>query len=158
MRRPARPLPARSERGFTLVEMVIAILVLGVGLAGVMLAFGQVTRSSGDAAVRLQLLAIAEELMEEVQLQPYTPAANSAPAACARDLYNDLTDYDGYATSGYVCASDGSRLTALNGYSVAISVRVQALAGVAAAKRIVITVSRGGESLQLTGWRTDYAS
>jgi MSHA pilin protein MshD len=138
--------------------MVLAIVVLGVGLAGVLLAFNAVTRGSGDAAIRKQMLAIAEELMEEIQLKPYAPAANSAPAACARDSYNDVSDYHGYSTSGLICGLDGTALPALAGYSVNVTVIVTPLAAVAAAKRIRVTVSHGNEHLLLTGWRCDYAS
>ncbi|MEY4750878.1 MAG: hypothetical protein RIQ60_3092 [Pseudomonadota bacterium] len=147
-----------SQHGFTLIEMVLAIVVLGVGLAGVLLAFNAVTRGSGDAALRKQMLAIAEEMQEEIALKPYAPAPNSAPAPCARDSYNDLSDYDGYASSGQICALDGTPLPALAGYSVAVSVSATTLAGVAAAKKIVVTVSHGSDSLVLTGWRSDYAN
>jgi MSHA pilin protein MshD len=148
----------RAQRGVSLIELVLAIVVLGVGLAGVLTAFGAVTRGSGDAALRKQMLAIAEEMLEEIALKPYTPAPNAAAAPCARDTYNDVSDYAGYATSGQVCALDGTPLPALAGYSVAVSVTVAPLAGVAAAKRIVVTVRRGSDRLDLTGWRSDHAS
>lgn len=148
-----RPRP----RGFTLPEVVIAIVVLGVGLAGVLLALRTVARGSGDPVMHRQMQAIAQELMEEIQLKPYTPAANTAPAACARDTYNDVSDYHGYSCSG-MRTVDGTVIPALSGFSVSISVASGTLGGVAAAKRIVITVSNGGETLQLVGWRTDYAS
>lgn len=148
-----RPRP----RGFTLPEVIIAIVVLGVGLAGVLLALRTVARGSGDPVMHRQMQAIAQELMEEIQLKPYTPAANTAPAACARDTYNDVSDYHGYSCSG-MRTVDGTVIPALSGFSVSISVASGTLGGVAAAKRIVITVSNGGETLQLVGWRTDYAS
>ncbi|MBT9595333.1 MAG: type II secretion system protein [Vitreoscilla sp.] len=148
----------RREAGFTLVEMIVAIVILGVGLAGVMLAFSTAARASADPVVHQQMLAIAEEMMEEIQLKPYASASNSAPAGCARDTYNDVGDYQGYATSGQICTVDGVAIAELASYSVSVGVATGSLAGVAAARRITVTVSRGSDSLALTGWRTDYAS
>lgn len=155
---PVHRRTAPPQAGFTLVEMVIAIVVLGVGLVGVMSAFQLATRGSGDTAARKQLAALAEELMEEIQLKPYASASNSAPAACARNTYNDVADYAGYATTGKVCSLDGSPITALNGYSVAIRVSDATLADAVPAKRIEVSVSNASDSLTLTGWRTHYAA
>mgnify|MGYP000921015360 FL=1 len=148
----------RRQGGFTLVEMIVAIVILGVGLAGVMLAFSTAARGSADPVVHQQMLAIAEEMMEEIQLKPYASASNSAPAGCARDTYNDVSDYQGYATSGQICTVDGVAIAELASYSVSVGVAAGSLAGVAAARRITVTVSRGSDSFALTGWRTDYAS
>lgn len=148
----------RAQRGMTLVEAIIAIVVLGVGLAGVLLAFGTVARGSADPLVHKQMLAIAQEMLEEIQLKPYAPAANAAPAGCARDTFNDIGDYHGYASAGSICTVDGVAIAALAGYSVSVGVVPATLAGVAAARRITVTVGHGGASLALVGWRTDHAS
>ena len=146
------------QRGMTLIELMIAIIVIGVGLAGVLLAFNVVTRGSADPLVNQQMLAIAEEMLEEIQLKPYTAAANTAPAACARNTYNDVSDYNGYTSGGQVCTIDGTAIPSLAGYSVSVQVQTTALSGIAAAKRISVTVTRSGDSLILVGWRTDFAS
>ena len=147
-----------KQRGFTLIEMVLAIVVLGVGLAGVLIAFSTVARGSADPVVAQQMLAIAEEMMEEIQLKPYAVAANTAPAACARNTWNDVLDYNGYATSGQICTIDGTAIPSLAGYSVQVTVVAATLASVGAARRIDVTVTRGTSSFTLTGWRTDFAS
>jgi MSHA pilin protein MshD len=138
--------------------MIMAIVIIGVGLAGVALAFSAAIGRSADPVIHQQMLAIAEEMIEEIQLKPYTTAANSAPSGCARDTYNDVADYNGYATSGQVCTVDGVAVSALSGYSVSVGVATASLSGVGAARRISVTVTRGTQSLSLIGWRTDYAS
>lgn len=148
---------AAPARGFTLPEAILAIVVIAIGLSGLLLVFGRVARSSADPIVHQQMLAIAQELLEEIQLKPYAAAANAAPAGCARDSYNDLADYDGYASTG-ICTVDGVAIPALASYSVRASVAAGTLGGVAAARRITVTVSHAGESLSLVGWRTDFAS
>lgn len=153
----SKPPPARRHRGFTLPEALLAIVVLGVGLTGVLLAFNTTMRRGADPMLQLQMLAIAEGLMEEIQLKPFAAAANAAPTGCARDTYNNVADYDGYASTG-ICSVDGVAIPALAGYGVRVSVQAAALAGVAGALRITVTASQGSDSLQLVGWRTDYAA
>lgn len=144
-------------RGFSLVEMIVAIVILGVGMAGLLLTFSTVSRHNADPVIAKQMLALAEELMEEVMLKPYSDAVvNAAPSGCARDTYNDVSDYDNYATSGSVCDIEGTTIPSLNGYSVSIDVTVSALGGIAAAKKITVTVSHGSDSISLVSWRTAY--
>ena len=149
--------PVQHQRGFTLMEAVVAIVVIGVALAGVLLAVRESVHGSADPVVQRQLLAAAQQFMEEVQLKPWAAAANSAPAGCARDTFNDLLDYHGYSSSG-ICAVDGTAIPLLADYGVNITVAAGTLGGVAAARRITVTVTRGAQSVTLTGWRTDHAS
>lgn len=144
-------------RGFTLVEMIVAIVILGVGMAGLLLTFSTVSRHNADPVIAKQMQALAEELMEEVMLKPYSNAVvNAAPSGCARDTYNDVSDYDNYATSGSVCDIEGTTIASLNGYSVDIDVTVAALSGIADAKKITVTVSHGSDSIELVSWRVAY--
>ena len=150
-RRPTR------ARGFTLPEALLAIVVIGVGLSGVLLAFSTVSRNNADPVVRKQMMAIAQELLEEIQLKPYALAANSAAAGCARDTFNDVRDYDGYSSVGF-CTVDGVVISALSKFNFGVSVAAGTLGGVNAALKITVTVQNSGDTLQLVGWRTDYAS
>lgn len=150
--------PHTLPRGMALIEAMVAIVVVGVALAGLLLAVNTVISRSADPVVQRQLQAIAQEMLEEVQLKPYAVAANAAPLGCARGSFNDVSDYDRYATTAQICTVDGVPIAQLAGYSVQVAVGTATLLGVAEAKRIVVTVSRGTQSLSLVGWRTDYAS
>jgi len=148
----------RHQRGMTLIELVIAMVVIAIGLAGVLLAFSSVGAGSADPVVERQLQAVAEEMLEEISLKPFAAASNTPSAVCARNTFNDVADYNGYSSSGQICTIDGTAIPALAGYSVQVSVVSGTLAGVAGALKISVTVSRGSLSLTLVGWRTDYAS
>jgi MSHA pilin protein MshD len=60
------------QRGFTLIELIVFIVIVGVALTGVLSVLNQATRHSADPIIRKQALAIAEALLEEVILQPFT--------------------------------------------------------------------------------------
>jgi len=65
--------PGRSKSGgVTLIELVVFIVIVGVAMAGLFAAFNTITAASADPQVRKQVLAIAESLMDEVQLMPFT--------------------------------------------------------------------------------------
>jgi MSHA pilin protein MshD len=140
----------KRASGFTLVEMVIAIVIIGVGLAGVMLAFGVSTQGSANPLVQRQLLAVAEGLLEEALSKPYDPVAGGGGGGCAREAFNDVDDYNGYNQN--LCEIDGSAIPLLAGYRVSISVVAVSLGGVAA-KSVNVTATRGQDSLLLQGWR-----
>jgi len=72
------------SRGVSLVELIVSIVILSVAVAGVLAAMNMSVRTSVDPMVQKQALAIAEALMEEVQLQPFTYCdPNDANAATA---------------------------------------------------------------------------
>ena len=91
--------PDRS-RGVTLVELIVFIVIVGVAMAGLFAAFNTITAASADPQVRKQVLAIAEALMEEIQLKPFT--------YCDPDDTNAAT---ATSTAGCAVASNNENLT-----------------------------------------------
>ncbi len=57
----------RGERGFTLIEMVVATVILVLGVAGAVAAFGAVSRTSGLAAEYEQAALLAERHLAEAE-------------------------------------------------------------------------------------------
>jgi MSHA pilin protein MshD len=149
------------QAGVTLVEMIIAIVIIGVGLAGVIGALSRTTIFSAHPMVSKQLGAIAEGMLEEVLLQPFAPVANSGANtnACARNTFNDMRDYNGY-NSGTICDVDGTAVAGLGGYAVSVTVLPAGalIAGVPAADILVVnvTVTNATRNYVLTGWRTNH--
>ena len=76
----------RSQHGISLIEQLVFIVVVGVAVTGVLAVLNTTARASADTLTQKQALAIAEALLEEVQLQPFTYCdPDDANAATALD-------------------------------------------------------------------------
>jgi MSHA pilin protein MshD len=150
---------SKSVRGFTLIEMVVVITIISVSIAGAMSVFSRASFSSADPIVRKQLLVVAEEIMEEVQLKPYTDpyGRTKSITGCERSGIYQVDQYDAYETVGYICDVDGVHTADLDTYGLKITVGSTTLKGVGTALKITVKVTKGSESLTLVGWRLNYA-
>lgn len=184
-RRNTPALGRRHARGISLIELVIFIVAVSAALTGVLNVFIQATLNSADPLARRQALAIAESMLEEIQLMPFTfcdpDDANadtaSAAAACATlaeaggpeagetrfaaPQFDNVNDYHGYSMPTIVDITNNP-VPGLSGYSVSVSVAASALGSIGAASgdalRITVTVTGpNGTSVSLDGYRTRHA-
>ncbi len=159
------------QHGVTLVELIMFIVIVGVALAGALLVMNTVIRSA-DPLVQKQALAIAESLLEEVELMPFTFCdpndANAATAAaavvgaggCAATVeaigpeagetryavpvFDNVNDYAGFTMApGAILDVTGANI-GLAGYAAAINVAPAVLPGVPADASLLITVTVTG--------------
>jgi len=149
--------------------MIIAIVIIGVGLAGVLTAFSINVKSSADPLIHKQMLAVAEEMMEEILLKPFVdPEGDAAPTntaiscgvAASRAAFDDVSDYHDYETTG-ICDIDGTTVDGLGNYNLKVTIDAAASLGTlsgGAVKKVTIVVTHGGETISLVGWRTNYAA
>lgn len=115
----------RGESGFTLVELVITIVVLAAGLAGILVVFQETTARSADPQLRAQARAIAEAYMEEILLQsfadPDSGATGNSEEANRAD-FDDVWDYDAITKQSPPQDRFGNPLTQLDDYRVSVDV------------------------------------
>ncbi len=62
------PGPRRGAHGFTLVEVLMAAMVLAIGLLGALTAFSMATRVTGASTNDTILTLLAQEKLAEIQL------------------------------------------------------------------------------------------
>ena len=171
------PAPAHRSSGVTLVELVMFIVLIGIAFSALLLAISNFTRHSADPLLRKQALAVAEALLEEIELMPFTycdpddPNASSAAstAGCSTPGTEDTAtlgpetgELRGDATTPFDNPSDynGASITLVAGYPATISVTKAGLGGIAnnEALRISVTVTMpDSTTLSLDGYRTLYA-
>lgn len=143
------------ERGLTLIELIVFIVVVAIGVVGVLLVMNVTGARSSDPLIRKQALAIAEALLEEAQLMPFTwcdpddPNVTSATAAVDCTLaeapgpeagesrtnpgspFDNVNDYQGYdsTAAGGIQDITGSAIGGLAGYRAQIDIAPTSLAG-----------------------------
>ncbi len=185
--RHAFPSAARARRtqGLTLIELLMFIMVVGLALSALLMVFVQATQASADPQMQRQALAIAESLLQEVQLQPVTfcdpQDANVATAASAAGCastpealgpeagetrythpqFNNVNDYHGFSMSGIVDITN-TPVAGLEGYSASVLVTPADLGSISAgsgdALRITVQVTGPhNTAVTLQGYRSRHA-
>lgn len=184
MRRMPRLDRRRRAAGLTLIELLLFVVVIGIALSAMLGVFATSTRASADPMIRRQQLAIAESLLREIQLMPFTwcdpdldpnAALATSAASCTTAeamgpegsqtrygpsaTFNNVNDYHGFSMTGIRDVTNAA-VAGLSGYSASVVVTAAALDTVNAsdALRITVTVAApDGNTLSLQGWRTRYA-
>ena len=173
----------RRQRGVTLVEVVLFIVIVSVAAVGILGVMNLTTQRSADPQLRKQALAIAEGMLEEIELARFTfcdpqdPAAETAagPAGCAIPEgpgqeaggvprpFDNVNDYvAAYGTPvAYATDAQGNAWAAGGGqqYTAWVTITQAALNGLPATEslRIRVRVPYADQEVVLDGYRVRYA-
>lgn len=161
------------QSGISLVELIMFIVIVSIALAGVTGVLNLNTSHSADPVVRKQAMAIAESLLEEIELKPFTfcdpddPKAATATDATAAQCdipeamgpeggesrysntspYDNANDYNGFSMNPIVDIS-GANITPLAGYNASVTITATALCAGAvcapAGESLLISVTVNG--------------
>jgi MSHA pilin protein MshD len=174
-----------GQRGLSLVELIMFMVVVSAALAGVLKVFVQATTNSVDPMLQRQALAIAESLLEEVQLMAFTycdpddanveTATSSAGCASLAESigpeagetrftapqFDNVNDYHGYSMNGIVDITN-TAVAGLSGYGASVTVANDTLGSITSgsgdALRITVSVTGpNSTSVTLAGYRSRYA-
>jgi len=152
-----------KQRGVTLIELVISIVILSFAMVAVMNSFSVSIGHSADPLWRNKTLKLAQLYLDEILGQKYddsTPVGGS-PAVSSpgcgslgpetgevRSTYDDVDDYNGLTFSGPTTPPlgiSGSLDSSYDNYSVSITVvcngTIVAASGNSHAKKITVTVT-----------------
>ncbi len=148
----------KQQRGVTLVELLVSIVIVSIAASGVLGVLSMTTAASADPMIRHQAAAIAEAYLEEILLKPMTDP-DGVDGEALRTDFDDLDDYDGLADVG---ARDqfGVPISGLGNYNVAVAVSPSAALPaipLVDALRVDVVVTNGVEiNFTLSGYRTRF--
>ena len=161
---------APRQTGISLVELVLFIAIVSIGIAGILSVMNVTTKSSADPFPRKQAMAIAESMLEEIQLKDFSNPADpnafiGAAIQANRALFDDIGDYHGFTSAGIFPVDGGTPIAGLEAYNVNVTVVTDGGLGTGAslvpaadARLITVTVTGPGATvITLSGYRTNYA-
>lgn len=144
-------------RGMSLVELIVAIVVISVALAGVMIVMVRNTGASADPMIWHQAVAIAEAYLEEALTKDFTDP-DGTNVGETRASYDNVADYN--FTDVGARDQSGSLTSGLGSYTVQIQTAFEALNNIPAAGnaiRVQVTVTMPtGDTVIVSGYRTNY--
>jgi MSHA pilin protein MshD len=174
-----KALPHCREHGFSYVELLMFIIVVSLSLTGVLTAISTGVKNSADPMVRKQVLAAAESLLEEIELQPFTycdPSDPSAPVATSSagcsapsfsednpanwgvgetrygpSFFDNVADYNNFSMSGSLSDVLNQASSNLSGYNASVGIsQVGASFGLANTDVLRINVTVSGSGYTVT--------
>ena len=168
------------QKGFSLVEMIVVIVVLAVALTGVTLAINETVKQSPKPLIQTRAMELAQTYLDEILAKrfdeqsgqggiPRCDSTDNAAQSCSntmgdeeggnRQLFDDVDDYHNLNNMPPVTAS-GNTLNVYNSYRVQVNVAYAGGdLGLAnrTAKRITVTVTTPlGNTIPVTAYRVNF--
>lgn len=78
----ARPGRARAQRGFTLIEAMVALIVLSVGLLGIAAMYVETLRANRTSLFRTQAVALATDIADRMRSNRLPANAYACGSPC----------------------------------------------------------------------------
>ena len=146
------------QSGTTLIELVIAIVIISIAATAILGTFATTVGASADPMIRHQAVAIAEAYLEEVSLKSFADP-DGTDGEGSRDLFDDVDDYHNLTDNGARNQFDNA-IGDLSDYTVSVTVTASsALPSIASTDLFLISVNvTHPENVDLTvsGYRANY--
>lgn len=168
------------QRGFTLVELIVFIVVVGLAVTGVVLVINRTVTQAPQALIQTRALEIAQAYLDEIATRRYdentgqggVPRCDSSdpgaqpcsnvlgPEGETRATFDDVDDYHGLDDSPPVDVA-GNPFPGYDGYRVQVSVVYAGselgLASDRLAKRVTLTVTTPlGNAIPVSFYRGNF--
>jgi MSHA pilin protein MshD len=112
---------SRQYCGYTLIELVISMTIIGIAILGTLLAINTSVLFSGNPLISHQAVAIAESYLEEISTKDFfISPCPAVPSPGGRANFTNVCHYNGLSQAP--TDQNGNAISALSAYSVAVAV------------------------------------
>lgn len=144
------------EQGATLIELVVAIVIIGMSGATIVGLLASISRYSAETMIQSQSASIANAYLSEILSRSFADP-DGAPET-GRGNFDDVNDYDGLVDAG---AADryGNAVAGLGDYTVAVVVTQPGLGAIPTAqtRMVRVTVTHPlSTPVMLSGFKTQH--
>ncbi len=154
------------QSAFTLLEVLVTIVVIGIAAVALLSVFTNLVRSSADPAIQQQATTIAEAYLEEIMLRPFDDPqgaeSGTTEGEAGRLEYDDVKDYRALPANDPPADQFGAAIPGLADYRVTVTITNQTLSGppdVPSVDSLRIDVSVDHPAIRpivLSAYRTNY--
>lgn len=128
-----------GQRGFMLLESLIAILIFSFGVLGMVAINARSVQAAADAEYRAEAARLADEMIGRIALEVDRGADRTSPTQVAAAIAADLPNFAHRVTTTSACNFNGA--ASAEGAVTNWAAKAQALPGAAAANRQQIQVN-----------------
>lgn len=142
--------------GFTLIEIIVTLVIVGIAATALMSVFANLVRSSADPAIQQQAISVAEAYIEEIASKAYADP-DGIETGESRASFDDVDDY--HNLTGAPADQAGVAIAALAGFTVTVTVEnnlATRLNGIDAWQIDVRVAHPAIDDILLSTYRTDY--
>lgn len=112
----------KSQKGFTLVELIISIVVISIALVGTLLVFQSISKRSAKPVLISHSLAIAKSYLTEILLKDFpTSLPCPSPPGSGRKYYDNICDYQAMHDVG-AADQEGYPIAGLGNYEIFVNI------------------------------------
>lgn len=145
-----------KQKGLSLIELVVAIVLLGIGIGAIMGLVAKIGGSSSSPIIQTQAIYIAESYLEEVMLKDFQDP-NEIVETCStpRTLWDDVGDYNCLSSPTQPTDPFGNSSQLLSRYRVSVQIEPQQNISSVPTRKVSVVVSHidGGINITLTGYK-----
>lgn len=151
----------KLNKGMTLIELVMSIVIIGIALMGTILAFNTAARFSGNPVVEHQKVAIAKAYLDEILIKNYPGTVPCGTPPANRADYSNICDYNNLTDNG-AKDSTGASISGFENYIVTVIIdtagaQLGSLVSGTQVVRVDVTVKLTGDTqgYTLSGYKTN---